>query len=149
MLILRDIKNEDLDFLYNIENNQEYMIYGDYHDPYSMDVLQEYIANASTPLFISSQYRYVIDNDEIAVGFLDLFEYNAQDESAFARKTDGIEKLQKWDNAYYSELLKKQCFEIDDAQLKPYFKLENVIDGAFQIAKKLFGLQFEKTLFFE
>ena len=65
--------------------------------------------------------------------------------SAFARKTDGIEKLQKWDNAYYSELLKKQCFDIDDAQLKPYFKLENVIDGAFQIAKKLFGLQFEKT----
>lgn len=83
MLKLRDIKLEDLDFLHNIENNQENMIYGDYHEPYSMDVLQEYIANASTPLFISSQYRYVIDNDEIAVGFLDLFEYDAQDESAF------------------------------------------------------------------
>ncbi len=83
MLTLRDIKNEDLDFLYSIENNQEYMMYGDYHEPYSMDVLQEYIANASTPLFTSSQYRYVIDNDGIAVGFLDLFEYNAKDESAF------------------------------------------------------------------
>jgi len=41
--------------------------------------------------------------------------------------------------------LKKQKIDIDDAQLKPYFKLENVIDGAFQIAKKLFGLRFEKN----
>jgi len=83
VLIIRDIKYEDLDFLYNIENNPENMIYGEYHEPYSMDILQEYIANASIPLYISHQHRYVIDNDEIAVGFLDLFEYNAQDESAF------------------------------------------------------------------
>ena len=67
------------------------------------------------------------------------------DLSAFAQKSDGIQELQKWDNAYYSEQLKKQKFDIDDAQLKPYFKLENVIDGAFQIAKKLFDIQFEKT----
>ena len=67
------------------------------------------------------------------------------DLSAFAQKSDRIQELQKWDNAYYSEQLKKQKFDIDDAQLKPYFKLENVIDGAFQIANKLFGIQFEKT----
>ncbi|MDA8592250.1 M3 family metallopeptidase, partial [Flavobacteriaceae bacterium] len=64
--------------------------------------------------------------------------------SAFAYKNDGIEELQKWDGTYYSELLKKKLFDIDDAQLKPYFKLENVIEGAFLIAKKLFGLKFEK-----
>ena len=65
--------------------------------------------------------------------------------SQFAQKIDGLKTLQKWDNAYYSEQLKKQQFDIDDAQLKPYFKLENVIDGAFQIAEKLFGLQFEEV----
>ena len=65
--------------------------------------------------------------------------------SQFAQKIDGLKTLQKWDNAYYSEQLKKQQFDIDDAQLKPYFKLENVIDGAFQIAEKLFGLQFEEA----
>lgn len=65
--------------------------------------------------------------------------------SNFAQKIDGIKELQKWDNAYYSEQLKKQNFNIDDAQLKPYFKLENVVNGAFEIAKKLFGLRFEKT----
>ena len=56
---------------------------------------------------------------------------------------DGIETLQKWDAAYYSEKLKKQRFDLDQEQLKPYFKLENVIDGVFQIAHKLFDLEFK------
>ena len=37
--------------------------------------------------------------------------------------------------------LKQERFNFDDEQLKPYFKLENVIDGAFEVAQKLFGLQ--------
>lgn len=63
----------------------------------------------------------------------------------FAKKLDGIERLEKWDSAYYSEKLKQQRFNFDDEQLKPYFKLENVIEGAFVVAKKLFGLQFIQT----
>ena len=62
----------------------------------------------------------------------------------FAKGLDGIDQLQKWDSAYYSEKLKQKLFDLDDEQLKPYFKLENVIDGAFTVAKKLFGLQFEE-----
>ena len=62
----------------------------------------------------------------------------------FAKKTDKIDRLEKWDSAYYSEKLKQELFSLDDEQLKPYFKLENVIEGAFVVAKKLFGLQFEK-----
>ncbi len=61
----------------------------------------------------------------------------------FAKNTDGIEKLEKWDGAYYSEKLKQQLFDFDDEQLKPYFKLENVQNGAFAIAEKLFGLTFK------
>lgn len=60
----------------------------------------------------------------------------------FAKERDGIDQLQKWDNAYYSEKLKQQLFELDDELLKPYFKLENVIDGVFTVAKKLYGLRF-------
>ena len=63
----------------------------------------------------------------------------------FAKKIDGIERLEKWDSAYYSEKLKQQRFNFDDEQLKPYFKLEHVIEGAFEVAKKLFGLQFKQT----
>ncbi|MCF7569043.1 M3 family metallopeptidase [Sabulilitoribacter arenilitoris] len=63
---------------------------------------------------------------------------------SFAKDLDGIEKLQKWDSAYYSEKLKQQLFDLDDEKLKPYFKLENVIDGAFAVANKLFDLNFEE-----
>ncbi len=63
---------------------------------------------------------------------------------AFANDLDGITQLQKWDSAYYAEKLKQKRFDLDDEKLKPYFKLENVIDGAFKVAQKLFGLKFEE-----
>jgi len=63
--------------------------------------------------------------------------------SNFAKELDGIERLEKWDSAYYSEKLKQKLYNIDDAALKPYFKLENVEKGVFAIAHKLFGLSFE------
>ncbi|MFT5985956.1 MAG: Zn-dependent oligopeptidase, partial [Planctomycetota bacterium] len=56
---------------------------------------------------------------------------------------DTIDQLQKWDGAFYAEKLKQQKFSLDDEKLKPYFKLENVIQGVFTVANKLFGLQFE------
>ncbi|MEM7085593.1 MAG: M3 family metallopeptidase [Bacteroidota bacterium] len=62
---------------------------------------------------------------------------------AFAKELDGIEQLQKWDGVYYAEKLKQKLFSLDDELLKPYFKLENVIEGVFTVADKLFGLQFE------
>ena len=63
----------------------------------------------------------------------------------FAKELDGIDQLQKWDGAYYSEKLKQKLFDLDDEKLKPYFKLENVINGVFTVASNLFGLQFEET----
>ncbi|WP_405608611.1 M3 family metallopeptidase [Polaribacter sp. Asnod1-A03] len=63
----------------------------------------------------------------------------------FAKKLDGIDQLQKWDGAYYSEKLKKKLFDLDQELLKPYFKLENVIDGVFEIAKRLYDLNFEEV----
>ena len=56
-----------------------------------------------------------------------------------------IDVLQKWDGAYFTEKLKQKLFNLDDELLKPYFKLENVIDGAFEVAYKLFGLRFEEV----
>ena len=60
----------------------------------------------------------------------------------FAKNRDGIDQLEKWDGAYYSEKLKQELFAFDDEKLKPYFKLENVLNGAFTIANRLFGLTF-------
>jgi len=65
--------------------------------------------------------------------------------SAFAKEIDGLEQLQKWDGAYYSEKLKQLKFNLDDEKLKPYFKLENVMQGAFDIANKLYGINFKEV----
>ncbi len=58
---------------------------------------------------------------------------------------DGVIQFQKWDGAYYAEKLKKQLFDLDQEKLKPYFKLENVIDGVFTVANKLYGLLFKEV----
>ena len=63
----------------------------------------------------------------------------------YAKKLDGIDQLQKWDGAYYSEKLKKELFDLDQELLKPYFELENVIGGVFTIASKLYDLKFEEV----
>ncbi|RAR47053.1 M3 family metallopeptidase [Flavobacterium lacus] len=65
--------------------------------------------------------------------------------TAFAKDLDGIEQLEKWDGAFYSEKLKQKLFSLDDELLKPYFKLENVLNGAFTIAEKLFGIRFKEV----
>ncbi|MFV5702491.1 M3 family metallopeptidase [Flavobacterium sp. XS2P12] len=64
--------------------------------------------------------------------------------TAFSKELDGIEQLEKWDGAYYSEKLKQQLFNLDDEILKPYFQLEKVLDGAFAVAQKLYGITFEE-----
>lgn len=65
--------------------------------------------------------------------------------TAFAKELDGVERLEKWDGAYYSEKLKQKLFNLDDELLKPYFKLENVLNGAFLVAEKLYGITFNEV----
>lgn len=65
--------------------------------------------------------------------------------TAFAKEIDGIEQLEKWDGSYYAEKLKQKLFNLDDELLKPYFQLENVLNGAFTIAEKLFGIKFKEV----
>lgn len=67
---------------------------------------------------------------------------DVQELAEYARQKDGIEQLERWDILHYSERLKKERFDIDDELLRPYFKLENVTKGIFEIATRLFDLQF-------
>ena len=53
------------------------------------------------------------------------------------------EKLQPWDWWYYAEKLRKAKYALDEEEIKPYFELSNVRKGAFGVATKLYGLQFE------
>ncbi|MHC4604911.1 MAG: M3 family metallopeptidase, partial [Planctomycetota bacterium] len=53
-------------------------------------------------------------------------------------------RLQAWDWWYYTEKVKKEKYALDDAMLRPYFKMENVRNGAFDVAEKLYGIRFVK-----
>jgi len=55
---------------------------------------------------------------------------------------DGIQQLMHWDVFYYREKLKEKLLNFNDELLRPYFKLENVIDGVFKIASQLYQLNF-------
>lgn len=67
---------------------------------------------------------------------------DVQEVATLALKLDQLEALEKWDFAYYSELLKKEKYAFDEEELRPYFSLENVISGVFATASRLFGLRF-------
>ncbi len=60
-------------------------------------------------------------------------------------KVDEIEEMESYDHPFYAEKLRKQKFDIDDEELKPYFQLEKVQDAVFGLAKTLFGLEFKET----
>ncbi|MBA2404299.1 MAG: M3 family metallopeptidase [Bdellovibrionales bacterium] len=62
-----------------------------------------------------------------------------------AKELDGIDELQRYDSSYYSEILKKRELDFDDEMLRPFFKLENVVDGIFKVANKLYSLNFKEV----
>ncbi|AYZ34585.1 M3 family peptidase [Chryseobacterium indologenes] len=59
-------------------------------------------------------------------------------------KADGIDDMQSYDHAFYAEKLRKQKYDLNDEELKPYFPLNQVQDAVFGLAGKLFGLTFEE-----
>ena len=66
------------------------------------------------------------------------------DMQAMINKEGGKFKLESWDWWYYAEKVRKAKYDLDESQLKPYFKLENVLDGVFYVANKLYGIKFIK-----
>jgi len=54
-------------------------------------------------------------------------------------------KLESFDTAFYSEILKKEQYDIDEEEYRPYFEQRNVVNGMFDFLKKLFGIEFEKV----
>lgn len=59
-------------------------------------------------------------------------------------KEDKGEKLEAWDWWFYTEKLRKEKYNLEEDEIKPYFKLENVREGAFAVANKLYGITLTK-----
>ncbi|UOV00094.1 M3 family metallopeptidase [Chryseobacterium daecheongense] len=66
------------------------------------------------------------------------------DELKALAKADVIDEMQSYDHAFYAEKLRKQKYDFNDEELKPYFPLNQVQDAVFGLANKLFGLTFEE-----
>ena len=62
---------------------------------------------------------------------------------AIIDREGGDFKLASWDWWFYAEKLRKEKYDLDDNELRPYFELENVREGAFWVANQLYGLTFE------
>ena len=60
---------------------------------------------------------------------------------AFAKQLEGPEPMAAWDIAYYAEKLKEQRFEISDEELRPYFPAPTVLNGMFEVSRRLFDVE--------
>lgn len=68
----------------------------------------------------------------------------AKDLQSSIQDNGGDFELQPWDWWYYTEKVRRERFDLDEEEVKPYFKLENVRDGAFEVARKLYGIRFKE-----
>lgn len=100
-------------------------------------VLQERMAENSKRVF-----KFL---NELLDASLEPARKDIEEVSKLAKQADGLEKIQPWDFAYYSEKLRQQKFDLDQEQLRPYFELERTINGVFEHARRLYDLEFIET----
>ena len=72
---LRSLKESDLNFLMNIENNCDNWIYGSENKKYTIEELKNYLSNSKVGLTIAKQFRYVIEKEK-PIGLIDLYNYS-------------------------------------------------------------------------
>ncbi|MBN1222738.1 MAG: M3 family metallopeptidase [Candidatus Aminicenantes bacterium] len=80
--------------------------------------------------------------DQIWKPAIEVAKKEAKDLQVLIDKDGESFKLEPWDWWYYTEKLKKAKFDLDEEMLTPYFKLDNVREGAFYVANQLYGIQF-------
>lgn len=68
-------------------------------------------------------------------------EQDMQELTEFAKKLDGIEKVEAWDLAYYTEKLRQTKYSLSQEDLRPYFPINKVLPGMFAVVNKLYGLK--------
>lgn len=83
--------------------------------------------------------------DELLIAYEPTARQEKEAIQQFADQQGADFQIQSWDWAYYSEKLKKERYNLDNELLKPYFELENVKKGVFELAKKLYGLTFTQN----
>jgi len=86
------------------------------------------------------------DSDEV-LGFLNKLIADSHDQAKLELKElqeIAPISLESFDSAYYSEILKKKKYDIDEEEYRPYFEQNSVVDGTFSFLESLFGIRFEE-----
>lgn len=83
--------------------------------------------------------------DELLKVSLPVAEKEMKELTSYAHSIGHEGDIQRWDFSFYSEKYKNNKFDLTDEMLKPYFKLENVIDGVFSLTKKLYNLTYKEN----
>ena len=84
--------------------------------------------------------------NQLLVAYKPVAEQEVADLQKFAAETAGADfVMMPWDFSYYAEKYKTLKYDLNDEALRPYFKLENVIEGVFGLATKLYGLNFTEN----
>ena len=105
-------------------------------DCYSNFVLDNTMAKNSTAVmdFLNNLWSYALPKAKAEAAEL----------QKLMDKEGKGEKLEAWDWWYYTEKLRKEKYNLEEEEIKPYFKLENVREGAFAVANKLYGITLTK-----
>jgi peptidyl-dipeptidase Dcp len=82
--------------------------------------------------------------DQIWQAALPFAKAEAAAQQEMIAREGGKFKLEPWDWWYYTEKIKKEKYDLDDEVVRPYFKIDNVIEGMFYVANRLYGLEFTK-----
>ncbi len=83
--------------------------------------------------------------DQLRESYMPVAEQEVVELQEFAKTKGFYATLQPWDWSFYSKLLKEEKYAISDDLLRPYFKKENVIEGVFGLAKRLYGITFKEN----
>ncbi len=82
--------------------------------------------------------------DKIWTAAIPVAKKEAEDLQTMIKKEGKNFKLEPWDWWYYSEKIRKEKYNLDEEELRPYFQLENVREGMFLLAENLYGITFTK-----
>ena len=84
--------------------------------------------------------------DRLRDAYMPAWDKELKELTRYAQKTEGKKfKLEYWDYSYYANKLKNEKYSYNEEELRPYFELNNVIDGVFGLATKLYGLHFAEN----
>ncbi len=83
--------------------------------------------------------------EDLAERSLDVAKKELDELREFAQSEGGVEELQAWDVAYYSEKLKEQLYSLSDEELKPWFPVDRVLQGMFEVVHRLYGITIEQV----